>query len=194
MRRPVVDQGLFLIAFALFADAKLQAVSGPASASAGGASPEVSASHAPVRTVSLSIEMLRQELALMPIFRANLPGLGFSVRSGGISIVLQGEELYRDDSGELEAVWHSPLEAMGDAVYGHLDEGLALTIVGYGGRTDKEGVGLGELRARWVKSFLEERFLRQGRDSSAAVVLMDGGAPPAGGQMLELRVSPVIRD
>jgi hypothetical protein len=192
MRRAVVDQGLFLIAFALYADAKLHS-----SEVSGAVTEPVSVRETPSRSLSLSIEMLRQELALMPIFRANLPGMGFTARAGGISIVLRGEELYPGDSEELGAVWHSPLESIGDAVHGHLDEDLFLTIVGYGGRTGEEGVGLGELRARWVKRFLEERFPRQGRAPSPAeggVVLMDGGAPPAGGQMLELRVAPRLRE
>ncbi len=189
MRRSVVDQGLFLIAFALYADAKIHASDAPVSVPA----------EIPVdpRVLPLPVEMLRQELAMMPIFRANLPGLGFAARAGGVSIVLQGEELYRNDSDELEAVWHSPLESIGDAVYGHLDEGLFLTIVGYGGRANTEGAGLGELRARWVKRFLEERFPREGGSAGPAeggVVLMDGGAPAAGGQMLEFRVAPRARD
>jgi|GEM_PF-3094706 len=186
MRSAALYQGLFLIALALYADAKLHpavpagegAALRPAPSSAG----EESAERLP-----LALDLLKQELEQMPVFKAKIPGIRFEARREQVQIEFESRDLYRENAVDVDAIWHKALEQIGIAVYGHLDPALTLEITGYGSPGEGREPGQGELRARWMEQFFEARF---GGTGKARVKLKDGGNPAEGRQRLEFRCTP----
>ncbi|NDG85253.1 MAG: hypothetical protein EBX52_09500 [Proteobacteria bacterium] len=185
MRGAILYQGLFLIALALYADARLHPVI-PAGEGTVHPVPEAKQDESAER-LPLALDLLKQELEQMPVFKAKIPGVRFEARPDQIRIEFEGRDLYRENAVEVDAIWHKALEQIGIAVYGHLDPELTLEITGFGTPAEGQAPGQGELRARWMEQFFEARF---GGTGKAHVKLKDGGSPAEGRQRLEFRCTP----
>jgi hypothetical protein len=182
MKSSVLYQGLFLIAFALYADSRMHATGTTGTSGGSGTYSSLSthATHLP-----LALDLLRQELAQIPIFRAKVPGVTLSILDEQVLIAFEGDDLYREGATEVEAIWASALEQIGSAVYQHLDPALQLTIVGFGTGMDQEGSSQGTLRAKWIEHFFGSR---SDGGEKPKVTVLDGGKG-AGVPRFELKVS-----
>jgi hypothetical protein len=182
MKSSVLYQGLFLIAFALYADSRLHKTD---TADSNGATGPYSTLSTHATRLPLALDLLRQELALIPIFRAKVPGVSLSILDEQVLIAFEGEDLYREGGVEIEAVWTSALEQIGTVVYQHLDPALELAIVGFGDGADQDGVTQGELRAKWIEHF----FASQGEGGDRPKVKVRNGGKGSGVPRFELKVS-----
>ena len=182
MKSAVLYQGLFLIAFALYAETKIHASGEAGLGQPTGAYSSLS-THA--TRLPLALDLLRQELAQMPIFRAKIPGVVLSILDEQVLIAFEGDDLYREGSVEVGEIWISALEQIGVAVYQHLDPSLELSIVGFGSGADQNGLTQGELRAKWIGNFFASRH-----ESGALpkMKVLDGGKG-SGVPRFELKVS-----
>jgi hypothetical protein len=172
VNRSAVYQGLFLLAFGLYANAtrssKIQAVPAPESR------PVI-----PIERRSDSndpLQDLYEELERIPVFQGKIEGVELKFSGDSILIEIQNDELYRPDSIEVEPVWHSSLIQIGQELYSELESGLSLEITGFG--------PLGEGRAKWLSEYFKSQFQRP-KVSSVRLFVVDEQSLP---ERIRLRV------
>ena len=173
VNRSAVYQGLFLLAFGLYANAtrspRNEAVPAPESRPG-----------APIEKRSQSqddpLQDLYEELERIPVFQGKIEGVELKFSGDSILIEIQNDELYRPDSIEVEPVWHSSLIQIGQELYSELEAGLSLEITGFG--------PLGESRAKWLSEYFKSQFQRP-KVSSVRLFVVDEQRLP---ERIRLRV------
>jgi hypothetical protein len=149
VNQTAIYQGLFLLAFGLYANAtrspRKEAVAAPESR------PRVDIEK---RSESQNdpLQDLYGELERIPVFQGKIEGVGLKISGDSILIEIQSDELYRPGGVEVEPVWHSSLIQIGQELYSELDPSLALEITGFG--------PLGESRAKWLSEYFKSQFQR----------------------------------
>ena len=164
--RTVIYQGLFLMAFGLYANATRspgnKAVPAPESRPRDTLEKRAASQDEP-------LQELYDDLQRIPVFQGKIEGVELEVSGDSILIEIRSEELYRPASVEVEPVWHSTLIQIGQELYSELDPGLALEITGFG--------PLGESRAKWLSEYFKSQFQRP-KVSSVRLFVVDEQLTP----------------
>lgn len=167
MKSSILYQGLFLMAFALYVQAKNahapsafapQIASVPTSSSGG--EPEKF-------LLPLSLDLLQRELRMIPALRAGVEGLRLGSSSDGVMVSIRSPDLYRRNSDAVESAWLPTLDQLGGPVYSTLDPELELRIRVYGENSREKGV--------WILQYFENHFQSEKKKDAAVENVSRGG-------------------
>jgi flagellar motor protein MotB len=152
MKQTVVYQGLFLIAFALYANERNQAhpvviqkeIAEPSAPGEIPAAPELVA--------------LYQKLKIASVFTTPIDGVSLTSAPRALSIRIQSDELYPDGSEvAVEETWQPVLDQIGDALFAAGEPTVDL-IFSVSTTLEKDAFTVSSARANWVLRYLERKY------------------------------------
>jgi hypothetical protein len=162
LKNTALYQGLFLLAFGLYASERLQARE------------SIVLKKTEAEIVSLStepglraIEILYRDLKSTPLFQTPIDGLRLKQTGSRISIILQSDELYSGENIAIEETWHPVLDRIAESVFPKLGEGFQVRIQGFKELGDESGgvsafrqesaYALATSRAEWLIHYFETK-------------------------------------
>ena len=187
----VIFQGLFLIAFALYAK-------------------ERNASHPLIiqnKTIVAAPEAIEEEhqspslnglyskLKSLSIFLVPVDGVKLLRTDTAVVISLQSDELYRDGEVAIEETWFPMIEQIGNAVFPVLDPGLKLSFVGFANslnEAESKSAAFQQSpylfstsRAEWLFRYYDSKFRIK---TDKRIPIMSGAGAIPNGKRVELRI------
>ncbi len=163
LKSTALYQGLFLLAFGLYAHERFQAQGSvaPKKVDAEVISPSSEPGlHA--------IELLYRDLKNTPAFQTPIDGLRLKQTGSRISIILQSDELYSGEGVAIEETWHPVLDRIAESVFPKLGDAFQVRIQGFKEVGDESGgvsafkqesaYALATSRAEWLIQYFETKF------------------------------------
>ena len=171
----VIYQGLFLIAFALYAEGQRRVFRSEVQTNDSipvGVKTE-SRTHRPF------LAKLEEDLRLIPVFQGKLEGFTLEVLDQGVLMTLESDELFRAHAISVDSSWFSTLEQIGAKVYSNPDPDalLEIEVSGEAGSPEKD---LGLKRAGWIQAYFQSHFQEK---KERAVRLRQGDLVPRGNRI-----------
>ncbi len=123
----VIYQGLFLIAFALYAKEQNESHPIVIQKETVIAQPEIT----PTRPESQTLSALYQELKSKEVFQTPVDGVKLTQLGTAIQVSLQSDELYRDGEAAIEETWYPMIDQIGSALFPRVDQSFKVSFVGY---------------------------------------------------------------
>jgi hypothetical protein len=152
MKLVTVYQGLFLIAFALYASERNRihrVLSVPSS-------PE----HQELTEIqSPELRSLYQKLKVAPVFSTTIDGVSLSHSLEEIKIQLKSEELYQGDETAIEETWLPVLDQIGNVLFAGSSDAPKFGIVfSSNAPFEKDAFSFSSQRAEWVLRYFNRKF------------------------------------
>jgi hypothetical protein len=148
-KQTTLYQGLFLIAFALYANERNQA------------HPILIQKIADTTPVEISlpaeVDSLYQKLKASPLFATPIDGVTLIKGKQDVRVQLKSDELYRNDEIAMEETWLPVLDQVGTLLFQEGEPKCALTFSS-NSSVDHDEFSISSQRAEWVLHYLNRKF------------------------------------